>query len=102
MQWNPAWNLVITATFLAGENGHTFSCKKNLLVNTANGLILKPQTVEPFFNFTPLVQYSATQPFLVSSRNAPPHEWGGALHDDAKNGCVADYLYSQFVRNFKS
>ena len=33
---------------------------------------------------------SATQPFLVSSRNAPPH-WGGALRDDTKNGCVADY-----------
>ena len=28
---------------------------------------------------------SATQPFLVSSRNA------GALRDDTKNGCVADY-----------
>ena len=27
---------------------------------------------------------SATQPFLVSSRNA------GALRDDAKNGCVAE------------
>ena len=35
---------------------------------------------------------SATQPFLVSSRNAPPHKWGGALRDDSKNGCVADYL----------
>ena len=33
---------------------------------------------------------SATQPFLVSSRNAPPH-WGRALRDDTKNGCVADY-----------
>ena len=34
---------------------------------------------------------SATQPFLVSSRNAPPHQWGKALRDDTKNGCVADY-----------
>ena len=35
---------------------------------------------------------SATQPFLVSSRNAPP-QWGGALRDDTKNtknGYVAD------------
>ena len=30
---------------------------------------------------------SATQPFFVSSRNAPQ---GGALRDDAKNGRVAD------------
>ena len=35
---------------------------------------------------------SATQPFLVLSRNAPPHKWGGALRDDTKNGCVADYV----------
>ena len=41
-----------------------------------------------FFFFTQSSQ-SATQPFLVSSRNAPPH-WGGALRDDTKNGCVAD------------
>ena len=33
---------------------------------------------------------SATQPFLASSRNAPPHSWGGALRDDTKNGCVAN------------
>ena len=32
-----------------------------------------------------IVTLSATQPFLVSSRNA-----GGALRDDTKNGCVAD------------
>ena len=43
-----------------------------------------------------------TEPFLVSSRNAPPHKrllrtephswefWGGALRDATKNGCVAD------------
>ena len=31
----------------------------------------------------------STQPFLESSRNAPPL-WGGALRDDTKNGCVAD------------
>ena len=35
---------------------------------------------------------SATQPFLKSSRNAPPHLLGGALRDDTKNGCVADYV----------
>ena len=29
--------------------------------------------------------------FLESSRNAPPH-WGGALRDDTKNDCVAEYL----------
>ena len=35
--------------FWPRQNGHTFSCKKKtLLVNTANGHILKPQTVEPF------------------------------------------------------
>ena len=33
---------------------------------------------------------SATQPFLVSSRNASSSLWGGALGDDNKNGCVAD------------
>ena len=33
----------------------------------------------------PLVEWSATQTFLVSSRNP-----GGALCDDATNGCVAD------------
>ena len=31
------------------------------------------------------------------SRNAPPHWWGGALGDDAKNGCVADYASSWFM-----
>ena len=31
--------------------------------------------------------WSATKPFLVSSRNAP----GGALRDDTKNGRVVDY-----------
>ena len=36
-------------------------------------------------------QYSATQPFVVSSRNAPPHK-GGALCDDTKNGYVAEYI----------
>ena len=30
---------------------------------------------------------SATQPFLVSSRNAPR---GGTLRDDNKNGCAGD------------
>ena len=34
---------------------------------------------------------SATQPFLESSRNAPPPQRGGASRDDTKNGCVADY-----------
>ena len=35
---------------------------------------------------------SATRPFLVSSRNVPPHKrlWGGALRDDTKNDCVED------------
>ena len=31
------------------------------------------------------VRWSATQPFLESSRNVPPR----ALRDDTKNGCVA-------------
>ena len=40
--------------------------------------------------------YSATQPFLVSSRNV---WWGGTLRDDTKNGCVADYgfPYMQYI-----
>ena len=33
--------------------------------------------------------YSPTQPFLCSSRNAPPQ--GGVLRDEPKNGCVGDY-----------
>ena len=40
---------------------------------------------------TPQPSQSAIQPFLESSRNAPLRLWGGALRDDAKNGCVADY-----------
>ena len=35
--------------------------------------------------FEPEKCWSATQPFLVSSRN------GGTLRDDTKNGCVVDY-----------
>ena len=38
---------------------------------------------------------SATQPFLLSSRNAPPHREEEALRDDAKNGCVADMKLKQ-------
>ena len=34
------------------------------------------------------VSKSATQPILVSSRNAP---------DDTKNGCVADYMSANFL-----
>ena len=37
--------------------------------------------------------WSATQPFLVSSRNAPP------LRDDTKNGCVADQGFGDPCRN---
>ena len=33
---------------------------------------------------------SATQPCLVSSRNAPRRLWGGALRDNTKNGYIAD------------
>ena len=42
---------------------------------------------------------SATQPFLVSSRNAPPH-WGGVLRDGTKNGCVADYTRAGNSRSY--
>ena len=42
---------------------------------------------------------SATQLFLVSSRNAPPH-WGGALSDDTKNSCVADYTCAGNSRSY--
>ena len=40
--------------------------------------------------------------YIVSSRNAPPHSWGGALRDDTKNGCVADYCvqFAKLKRNF--
>ena len=41
------------------------------------------------FWFEPGVEQSATQPFLVSSRNAPR---GGTLREDNKNGCVADQV----------
>ena len=34
---------------------------------------------------------TATQPFFVSSRNAPPHWRGGALCYNTKNACGADY-----------
>ena len=27
-----------------------------------------------------------------------PHKWGGALRDDTKNGCVADYLAGDWKR----
>ena len=43
---------------------------------------------------------SATQAFLVSSRNAPPW-WGGALHDDTENACVADYMWALELANFR-
>ena len=33
---------------------------------------------------------SATQPCLVSSRNAPRRLWGETLRDNTKNGCIAD------------
>ena len=42
---------------------------------------------------------SATQPFLVTSRNAPPR-WGGALRDDTKDGCVADYTCAGNSRSY--
>ena len=59
------------------------------------------RTPEWKFLNPPCIQ-SATQPFLVSSRNAPPRKegrrkctlWGGALRDDTKNDCVADYHVS--------
>ena len=38
---------------------------------------------------------SATQPFLLSSRNAPPHREVEPLRDDTKNGCVADMKLKQ-------
>ena len=37
-----------------------------------------------------LVTFALAEQCLESSRNAPPHLWGGALRDDTKNGCVAD------------
>ena len=44
------------------------------------------------YSWTSLQLVCLTQPFLVSSRNVPPHRRrGGALRDDNKNGCVADY-----------
>ena len=44
---------------------------------------------------TPPNKQSATQPLLVSSRNAPPHL--GALRDDTNNGCVADYQIRSLI-----
>ena len=42
----------------------------------------------------PTYPYSDSLPhsrFLVSSRNAPPHEPGGAFRDITNNGCKGDY-----------
>ena len=46
----------------------------------------------------PLCQ-SPKQPFLMSSRTAV---WAGALSDDTKNGCVADYPYAAIFTDQKS
>ena len=48
---------------------------------------------------THLVCYTAV---LESSRNAPPHLWRGALRDDTKNGCVADYHPPNMPKLFHS
>ena len=53
-----------------------------VLINCINGGTYIPRGLsQGSYSFL-----SATQPFLVSSRNA-----GGPLRDDTKNGCVADY-----------
>ena len=43
-----------------------------------------------------LPRLSATQPFLVLSRNVPPHseEERCVTHDDTKNGCVAYHCHT--------
>ena len=50
--------------FLSQQNGHTISYKKPSLkrspVNTANGHILKSQTVITLYDFTPLMATQAT------------------------------------------
>ena len=45
-----------------------------------------------------LPRLSVTQPFLVLSRNAPPHseEERCVTRDDTKNGCVADYCHAGY------
>ena len=67
-------------------------------------LLLHPMTMSrfklPYQAFRPVhVCQSATQPFLVTSRNAPPR-WGGALRDDTKDGCVADYTWAGNSRSY--
>ena len=52
---------------------NSFSCRHEKLSSTVSNVVC------------------CTQSFLESSRNAPPL-WEGALRDDAKNGCVADYI----------
>ena len=62
-----------------------FLCQLETTVKQTWLLMLK--TNFTLILFKPSESQFATQPFLVSSRNAPP----GALRDDTKNGCVADY-----------
>ena len=54
---------------------------RSTLILSLGGLWLTSRSCE--FRQTAICRYSAAHPFLVSSRNAPPH--------DSKNGCVADY-----------
>ena len=67
-------------------------------------LLLHPMTMSRFklpyqASRSVYVCQSATQPFLVPSCNAPPL-WGGALRDDTKNGCVADYTCAGNSRSY--
>ena len=45
-----------------------------------------------------LPRLTVTQPFLVLSRNAPPHseEERCVTRDDTKNGCVKDYCHAGY------
>ena len=36
---------------------------------------------------------------VVTQRSSPLSQWGGALRDDTKNGCVADYNRSCMIGN---
>ena len=65
---------------------HLHCCFVSEVVNITR-LWLASWTSEHLTVCSLIVYWSLTQPFLVSSRNAPPLEQG-ALRDGTKNGCV--------------
>ena len=48
-----------------------------------------------------LVCYTAVFSVVTQRSSPPPNSrwWGGALRDDSKNGCVADYRQTSKLKN---